>query len=56
MKLSLGNQRYEEFKTINSDPERALDVRVSQIIVIISDLISTIIFFCFLVYWKIKSD
>ena len=29
---------------------------MNQFIIIWNDIISTIIFFCFLVYWKIKSD
>ena len=56
MKLSLANQRNEEFDAISKDKQIALDIQVNQIIVIATDILATIIFFCFLVFWKIKSD
>lgn len=56
MKLSLGNQRSEEFNKIVEDDTISTDIRVSQYTIIITDVLASIIFFAFLVIWKIKSD
>ena len=41
---------------MSADPQIALDIEVSQMIIIVSDIMSTIIFFIFLVLWKIRSE
>ena len=56
MKLSLGNQRYEEFNNIIHHKDISLDIRVSQLIVIINDVMCSLLFLGFLVLWRIKSD
>ena len=56
MKLSLGNQRSEEFNKIVEDDTISTDIRVSQYTIIITDVLASIVFFAFLVIWKIKSD
>lgn len=56
MKVSLGNQRHEEYEVVLKDQSAKIDIYVSQTLIIFVDIFNSLIFFIFLIYWKIKSD
>lgn len=56
MRLSLGNQRQEQYEHVLTDEQVRSDIFVSQTLIIMVDILNTFIFFVFLVFWKIKSD
>ena len=56
MKLSLGNQRNEQFNKIGNDAHTLADIKVSLLIIMGTDFFCSLAFLSFLILWKIKSN
>lgn len=54
MKLSLANQHYYEWSRLT--PEEHVNVSINRRIAVCTDLLISIVFFLFMVYWRVESD